>query len=106
MKLILWQQYVDLLAPNETYNHENLKLKVYNDQSYLNTPRDEQFTYTETDQFQQLLPEPQQVIDTLSITGIVSAWGQGYNQQKSLHILWEENYTLSVFRNLWPMSRL
>lgn len=72
MKLILWGKYVDLLVVNETYKLENLKLKVYNEQRYLNTPKDEQFICSETDQFQQQLPEPGQVIDTPSITGVVS----------------------------------
>lgn len=71
IKLVLWEQYVDLLVPSQTYNLENLKVKVYNDQRYLNTPRDEEFQCNETDPFEQPLPEPQQVIDTPSITGTV-----------------------------------
>ena len=46
IKLVLWEQYVDLLVPSQTYNLENLKVKVYNDQRYLNTPRDEEFNAT------------------------------------------------------------
>lgn len=71
IKQVLWEQYVDLLVPSQTYNLENLKVKVYNDQRYLNTPRDEEFQCNETDPFEQPLPEPQQVIDTPSITGTV-----------------------------------
>ena len=71
MKLILLEQYVALLVPSQTYNLENLMVTVYNDQRYLNIPRDEEFKCTETDQFQQPLPEPQQVIDTPSITRIL-----------------------------------
>ena len=33
-----------------------------------------------------------------------SNWCEGYNQHKSMHILWKDNYTLSVFKNLGPMS--
>ena len=71
IKLVLQEQYVDLLVPSQTYNLENLKVKVYNDQRYLNTPRDEEFQCNETDPFQQPLPELQQVIYTPSITGTV-----------------------------------
>ena len=71
IKLVLWEQYEDLLVPSQTYNLENLKVKVYNDERYLNTPRDEEFNRNETEPFQQPLPERQQIIDTPSITGTV-----------------------------------
>ena len=57
--LLLWIQHV----------LENLKFKVYNDERYLNTPKDEDFKHTEIEPFQQPLPEAEHVIDTPSISG-------------------------------------
>ena len=69
IKLVLWEQYVDALVVNTTYVLENLKLKVYNYERYLNTPKDEDFKHTEIEPFQQPLPEAEHVIDTRSISG-------------------------------------
>ena len=69
IKLVLWEQYVNSLVVNTTYVLENLKLKVYNDERYLNMPKDEEFTAKEIEPFQQLLPEAEHVIDPLLITG-------------------------------------
>ena len=51
------------------YVLENLKLKVYNDERYLNTPKDEEFTAKEIEPLQQPLPEAEHIIDPLSILG-------------------------------------
>ena len=69
IKLVLWEQYVDALVVNTTYVLENLKFKVYNDERYLNTPKDEDFKHTEIEPFQQPIPEAEHVIDTPSISG-------------------------------------
>jgi hypothetical protein len=69
IKLVLWEQYVDALVVNKTYVLENLKLKVYNDKGYLNSPKDVDFKYKEVQPFEQPLPEAEHVIDTPSITG-------------------------------------
>ena len=67
IKLVLWEQYVNSLVVNHTYVLENLKLKVYNDERYLNTPKDQEFTAKEIEPFQQPLPEAEHVIDPLLI---------------------------------------
>ncbi|XP_028405250.1 uncharacterized protein LOC114531825 [Dendronephthya gigantea] len=69
IKLVLWEQYVNTLIVNTTYILENMKLKVYNDERYLNTPKDEDFKHTEVEPFLQPLPEAEHVIDTPSISG-------------------------------------
>ena len=64
IKLVLWQQYVNTLIVNTTYVLQNMKLKVYNDERYLNTPKNEEFKPTQVEAFEQPLPEPERVIDT------------------------------------------
>lgn len=69
IKLVLWQQYVNTLIVNTTYVLQNMRLKVYNDERYLNTPKNEEFKPTQVEAFEQPLPEPEHVIDTPSISG-------------------------------------
>lgn len=68
IKLVLWEQYVNALVVNTTYMLQNLKFKVFNDERYLNTPKDEDFKPTEIEPFQQPLPEAEHVIDPPSIS--------------------------------------
>jgi hypothetical protein len=68
-KLVLWEKYVDTLVINTTYKFENLKVKSFNNERYLNTPKDKQFNATEIEPFQHELPEPEQVIEAPSISG-------------------------------------
>ena len=44
IKLVLWEQFVNTLALNNTYNIKNARVKVANYERYLNSPRNDDFS--------------------------------------------------------------
>lgn len=57
IKVVLWQEYVDILQTDETYKLENLRVKGFKDDRYLNTPKSDPFTATPCPPFDQPLVE-------------------------------------------------
>ena len=51
IKLVLWQEHCDKLEDQKTYNLQNLRLKETDGICYPNTPKSEQFLYTEIPPF-------------------------------------------------------
>jgi ssDNA-binding replication factor A large subunit len=52
IKLTLWEDYVDTLEKNQTYNLENVRLKVSKQERYVNTAKGEKFVYKEATPFE------------------------------------------------------
>ena len=51
VKLLLWENNVDMLELNKTYILQNIKIKRSKNEMYLNTTKDDKFTFSETTTF-------------------------------------------------------
>ena len=81
MKVILWEEYVDTVECDKTYEFKHLRVKGSTSDRYLNTPKSEPVTASECDAFwNELVPIDQGLIDATSlkipvkILGIRSAY--------------------------------
>ena len=61
IKLILWESQVATLENNVTYLFNNIKLKLFNNERYLNPPKSQPYLITETSPYTESLPNVEDV---------------------------------------------
>lgn len=66
VKVVLWGNHVDSLQLNKTYIFKNLRVKVTKYERYLNTPRNDEFTATECEEFTTPLVPVEEDVNTMS----------------------------------------
>ena len=72
VKVILWEQFVDSLKENQTYVFKNLRLKRENNGSmYLNTPKSDQFSFEECEEFATSVVEDIQLFSSIEVSASI-----------------------------------
>ena len=66
IKVVLWGKHVDSLQLNKTYLLKNLRVKVTKYDCFLNTPKNDEFTATECEDFTTPLVPVEEDINTMS----------------------------------------
>ncbi|CAB4025533.1 Hypothetical predicted protein [Paramuricea clavata] len=66
VKVVLWGRYVNSLEINKTYLFKNLRVKVTKYERYLNTPRKDDFTATQCQEFDTPLVPLEEDVNTIS----------------------------------------
>jgi hypothetical protein len=66
IKVVLWGKHVDSLQINKTYLLKNLRVKVTKYERYLNTPRNDECTATECEEFTTPLVPVEDDVSTMS----------------------------------------
>ena len=75
IKLVLFGKTTSILWKLTTYILENLRVKKFNNDQYLNTPKDEEFKLKETEKFVDPLVQPDQPLFKESIIPICNVIG-------------------------------
>ncbi len=75
IKLVLWENNVHSLEEATTYILENLRVQKFNNDQYLNTPKDEEIKFKETEKIVDPLVQPDQPLYEESIIPICNVIG-------------------------------
>jgi hypothetical protein len=68
VKVILWEQFVDTLKEDQTCVFKNLRLKRENNGSmYLNTPKSDQFSFEECEEFVETVVQDIQLFSSVEV---------------------------------------
>ena len=68
VKVILWEQFLDTLKEDQTYVFKNLRLKRENNGSmYLNTPKSDQFSFEECEEFAETVVQDIQLFSSVEV---------------------------------------
>ena len=71
VKVILWEQFVDCLKEGQTYLLKNLRLKRDNGSMYLNTPKSNEFSFEEVQEFAETVVADVQLVSSVEICGSI-----------------------------------
>ena len=72
IKVVLWQDCVDGLEFNQTYELENLRVKTCFNEQFLNTAKNEKFLFKETSPFKQPLVDVDEDLSQLTVMTVSS----------------------------------
>ena len=79
IKVVLWENNVNTLEVNTSYNLKNLRVKSSNNEKYLNTPKGEDFVSTETTPFDHPCVNVEEDLNKM-VTATISARIMGIHQ--------------------------
>lgn len=71
VKIVLWQNYVNTLEVNKTYELQNLRIKTSGKDRFLNTAKSETFIFKEVQPFQHPLVSVEEDVTKLTTTTIL-----------------------------------